>query len=282
MGALVWLVDACLREALLFAGAGFLIGGFDDLVIDLMWLRRRIAARFARAPSIETLARAETPLRLAIFVPTWREDQVIGAMLRAALGRIRHADYSIYVGCYPNDPDTIAAVRIVEDPRVRLVIGADPGPTTKAGNLNAMWRALRADDVAASRATAAVILHDAEDVIDADELRIHDALLRSHAAVQTPVLPLIDPAHRLVSGHYADEFAEPIHALPQWRQATARLAMRRISSMWRWTVMSRPRVALGRGRSSIRSIRARRRGTASSRVASSWSAVSSPSIARRY
>jgi bacteriophage N4 adsorption protein B len=208
VGALVWLVDACLREALLFAGAGFLVGGIDDLAIDLMWLRRRIAARFAAPPSIDTLRHADLPLRLAVFVPAWREDRVIGAMLRSALGRIRHADYAIYVGAYPNDPATIGAVEAVDDPRVRLVIGPVPGPTTKADNLNAMWRALRADDARAGHRTAAVVLHDAEDVVDADELTVHDALLRSHAAVQTPVVPLIDPAHRLVSGHYADEFSE--------------------------------------------------------------------------
>lgn len=207
-GGVVWLVDACLREALLFAGVGFLVGGVDDLAIDLMWLRRRIAARFAPPPSIDTLPSAGVPLRLAVFVPAWREHRVIGAMLRRALGSIRHGDYAIYVGTYPNDPETIAAVETVDDPRMRLVIGPQPGPTTKAGNLNAMWRALRADDAQAGRATAAVVLHDAEDVIDADELAVHDALLRTHAAVQTPVVALIDPARRLVSGHYADEFAE--------------------------------------------------------------------------
>lgn len=208
MGTLVWLVDVCLREALLFAGAGFFVGGIDDLAIDLMWLRRRFAARFAPPPSIDTLSAAGTPLRLAIFVPAWREDRVIGAMLRRALATIRHSDYAIYVGTYPNDAATIAEVAAVQDSRVRLVIGGEPGPTTKAGNLNAMWRALQADDAASGQATAAVILHDAEDVIDADELTVHDALLRRHDAVQVPVVALIDATRRLVSAHYADEFAE--------------------------------------------------------------------------
>jgi adsorption protein B len=200
---ITWLVDACLRESLLFAAMGFLVGGIDDLAIDVMWLRRRLAARFAPPPSISALPVASTPLRLAIFVPAWREDRVIGAMLHSALARVRHPDFAIYVGCYPNDPATIAAVEAVADPRVRLVIGALPGPTTKAGNLNTMWRALRADGGA-----DAIVLHDAEDVIDADELAIHDALLRRHDAVQVPVVALIDPAHRMVSGHYGDEFAE--------------------------------------------------------------------------
>lgn len=205
---LVALVDVVLREALLFAGAGFLVGGIDDLTVDLMWLHRRARARFAPPPSIDTLPVAAAPLRLAIFVPAWREERVIGAMLRRALATIRHDDYQLYVGAYPNDPATIAEVDAVGDPRVRLVIGAVAGPTTKADNLNALWQALRADDAARGTTTAAVVLHDAEDVIDPDELAVHDALLRHHDAVQIPVVPLIDPMRRLVSAHYADEFAE--------------------------------------------------------------------------
>jgi adsorption protein B len=46
-------------------------------------------------------------------------------MLRTALGRFDHGDYRIYVGVYPNDPATIAAVGAVarEDRRVRMVSG---------------------------------------------------------------------------------------------------------------------------------------------------------------
>lgn len=183
---MVWLIDACLRELLLFAGVGFLLGGIDDLAIDLLWLRRRISSGFAPPPSIATLPAAETPLRLVIFIAAWREERVIGAMLRAALSRTRHPDYAIHVGCYPNDPATVAAVRAVaaEDPRVRLVIGPADGPTTKADNLNVLWRAMRRDEAEGACRAEAVVLHDAEDVIDPDELCVHDRLLRTYVARQ--------------------------------------------------------------------------------------------------
>jgi adsorption protein B len=54
----------------------------------------------------------------------------------------------------------------------------------------------------------AVVLHDAEDVVHRYELRIFDGLIDRAAVVQLPVLPLIDPHSRWISGHYCDEFAE--------------------------------------------------------------------------
>lgn len=86
--------------------------------------------------------------------------------------------------------------------------GERDGPTTKADCLNALWRALGRDDDAVGARTLAVVLHDAEDVIDRAELSVLDALIRDHAVVQVPVVPLVVPGARIISGHYADEFAE--------------------------------------------------------------------------
>lgn len=201
-----WLdvLDAVLAEALLFAGVLFLIGGIDDLAVDLAWSRlRRPPRRFESLPCAPTR-------RLAVFVPAWDEAAVIGAMLTATLARYRHDDYRLYVGCYPNDHATIAAVAEVaaRDSRVRLVVGTCDGPTTKADNLNALWRALRRADAVDGAITAAVVLHDAEDVVDPYELALFDRLLGDHALVQLPVVPLLDRGASLVSGTYADEFAE--------------------------------------------------------------------------
>ena len=208
MGIIVWTVDTLARETLLFGAIGFLIGGVDDLAIDLIWFWHRLRARFAPPPVIESLG-DPVPGRIAIFVAAWQESAVIGAMLRRALGQIDHPDYRIYVGTYPNDKPTIEAIATVaeDDPRVRLVIGPRDGPTTKGDNLNVLWRALRNDDPD----TLAVVIHDAEDVIHADELRVHAAMLARHCVVQIPVVPLIDLRSRwarLISGHYADEFGE--------------------------------------------------------------------------
>ncbi|WP_373486687.1 glycosyltransferase family 2 protein [Blastomonas sp.] len=61
---------------------------------------------------------------------------------------------------------------------------------------------------ASGQAFASIILHDAEDVVHASALDVFVAHLQHHDFVQLPVVPLLDPASRLVGGHYADEFAE--------------------------------------------------------------------------
>jgi adsorption protein B len=54
----------------------------------------------------------------------------------------------------------------------------------------------------------AVVLHDAEDVVHSAELQVFDAMIETCDLVQLPVLPLVDPQSRFVSGHYLDEFTE--------------------------------------------------------------------------
>lgn len=204
--AIIWAIDAVAREAMLFAAIGFLIGGADDVLADLVYFVARARRWLARDPEA---ALDERNAAMAVFVAAWDEAAVIGPMLRTALGRYDYADYRIYVGAYPNDRETVAAVVAVaaEDARVRLVVGDRLGPTTKADCLNTLWRALLADEAVAGP-VCAVVLHDAEDVVHPDELRVFAAHLKDHEAVQLPVLPLADPRSPLVAGHYLDEFAE--------------------------------------------------------------------------
>lgn len=205
-------LDFLLRETAYFAAAGFLLLGASDLALDLVWIARSLKRRLARGGAApETLLDLPAPAQagpLAIFVPAWDEAGVIGRMLRHALATFEHPDYRLYVGCYPNDPATIAEVRTVRDPRLRLVLGPAPGPTTKADCLNRLWEAMQTDETAAGIRFKAVVLHDAEDVVHSAELRLFDALVERHDLVQIPVLPLIDARSRWIAGSYADEFAE--------------------------------------------------------------------------
>ncbi|KQN81250.1 glycosyl transferase family protein [Sphingomonas sp. Leaf62] len=209
--AIAW-IDGIARETMLFAAIGFLIGGIDDLAVDLAYIVRAIRMRWRRSgvPVMADFPVATCCGRIAVLVPAWDEAAVIGAMLRATLGRFDHPDWRLYAGAYPNDRATIDAITAVaaQDARVRLVLNPHPGPTTKADCLNALWRAVLADGAAEGRAFTAIVLHDAEDVVHPGELRLYDHLLRRADAVQIPVLPLPDPASRWVSGHYIDEFAE--------------------------------------------------------------------------
>ncbi|MBB4618121.1 glycosyl transferase family protein [Sphingomonas abaci] len=206
-------LDRVLHELTLFAALGLTIGGLDELLIDgiALWRWRASSSGAGTAP---TAPAPTTPGRMAVFVPAWDESAVIGAMLTAALRRYDHPDYRIYVGAYANDPATIAAVRAVmaRDDRVRLAINPGGGPTTKADCLNILWHRLCADDRAAGQTTRAVVLHDAEDVVDPHELRLFDALIADWTVVQLPVMPLIrrdaGVMAALVSATYADEFAD--------------------------------------------------------------------------
>ncbi len=210
MGVLALLFSALeqlLHEAALFAAVGFLVLGASDLAVDLIWLGLWVRRR-ASAGSSAGLPLAERPGRLAVFIPAWDEAGVIGAMLDHAQAAFAGADHVLYVGCYPNDPATIGAVRAAAGPRLRLVIGPAPGPTSKADCLNRIWERMLAEEEREGTRFKGVVLHDAEDVVHSDELALFDALIERAELVQLPVLPLLDPRSRFVGGHYADEFCE--------------------------------------------------------------------------
>lgn len=202
---LEWLVLSAGYELMLFASVGILLIGVDDLLFDIRWMlaRRHTSPRRHREA-------AQIDGRVAIFVPAWDEASVLPAMLRRTLAAWEGEDFRLYVGCYPNDAATLFAVSslVARDPRLRLVIGAGDGPTTKGDNLNHMWAALGADERAESMRFAAIVLHDAEDHVHPEELALYRRMLVDHAMVQIPVVPFIDRRTEWIGGHYGDEFAE--------------------------------------------------------------------------
>ncbi|MET0363176.1 MAG: glycosyl transferase family protein [Sphingobium sp.] len=209
------LVAGMRNELLLFAGVGLLLGGIDDLILDgiyivrRMWRAATVYRRFARMTSA-TLPPSERPGTLAIFIPAWDEGAVIGRMLRLCLMRWDSEDVHLFVGVYPNDAATIVAVADIAgmSDKVTMVINPLSGPTTKADCLNGLWRALLRWEVTQETSAKAIVLHDAEDVVHGDAIRIMSALIDRFALVQLPVLPLVSTRSRWISGHYCDEFAE--------------------------------------------------------------------------
>lgn len=206
------------NELLLFAGLGLLIGGLDDFLLDLVYGTRRVWRRLTVYSRHPRMTGADLPPSghngpLAIFVPAWNEAAVIGPMLRRCLTVWAGEDMAIFVGAYANDPGTIDAIIAAiaqEDAaqRVTLVINPHAGPTTKADCLNCCWAALERWEAATDRRALGVVLHDAEDVVHGDSLRLMGALVGRAALVQLPVLPLVNARSRWVAGHYCDEFAE--------------------------------------------------------------------------
>jgi len=212
----LWLgwADFVARECLLFAAIWFLLGAIDDLGVDLIWIWHRLRGRTASPEPTATSASPPLenadPARYAVLIPAWHEADVIGAMIGHCLVRWPTDRVRLYIGTYPNDPETaLAVVRAAgADRRVRLVTHQRPGPTSKADCLNAIWRAMLADEAAQDRRFHAVVLHDAEDLVHPDALGLFDRWIGSHEFVQLPVIPLRDPGSRWIAGHYCDEFAE--------------------------------------------------------------------------
>lgn len=197
------------HELLLFAAVFFLIGALDELAVDLAWLWLNLTGRtrpqrFAAAP--------DAPLKgiAAVLVPAWREADVVAAMLRHCRASWPQRELRIYAGCYRNDPATLAALieGAARDPRIRVVVHAADGPTTKADCLNRLYAALSADERRTGARARSVILHDAEDLVHPEALALIDATLDESDFVQLPVIPVPQKHSRWIAGHYGDEFAE--------------------------------------------------------------------------
>ncbi len=191
------------RELLWLSAAAIAISSLDDIAVDTLWLSR-IAWR--RAPELP--ATPETPGYFAILIPAWDEADVIGPMLLRLISTLDHPAYTVFVGVYPNDPATQAAVARIADPRIVAVVTARPGPTTKADCLNQLWRAATEHACDAGICFKAIVLHDAEDIVHPASLQLYDRYMPALSMVQLPVLPLPDPSSHWVSGHYLDEFAQ--------------------------------------------------------------------------
>lgn len=205
----LWLMVAE-QELLLFAAFWFVISAIDEAAIDISWLWLRLGGR----ASAEQVPRGltESPLlgRAAVLVPAWHEDEVIGAMIGHTLRAWKQREFVLYIGIYRNDPATLdAAIRAARgDPRVRLVVNGENGPTTKANCLNRLYAALVEDEKRTGTMYRNVIMHDAEDMVHPAALAVMDRALAEVDFVQLPVRPEPQPRSLWIAGHYSDEFTE--------------------------------------------------------------------------
>jgi len=199
------------HELLLFAAIFFLVGALDEFAMDGVWAWLRLTGR-AKSRSISRAGLVARPLsgHAAIFIPAWREANVIGHTVAHALAAWPQADMTIYVGIYRNDPESLAAAArgAGNDARVRLVIHGEDGPTTKADCLNRLYLAMEEDERRLGRPVRLVLLQDAEDMVDPAALGLIDGAMDRAEFVQLPVLPLPQPRSRWIGSHYCEEFAE--------------------------------------------------------------------------
>ena len=210
---MIGIITTIRDELLMLAMVGFALGGLDDLVVDILWISRWLNQKHmgkakAGARVLHSLPPARHSGRMAIFIPAWDEADVLGDTIRQALARWKNDSFTLFVGCYRNDPETCEMVLQMDDPRVRLALCSRPGPTTKADCLNSIYTAMEQEERQIGEVYKAIVLHDAEDLVHPYELKLHDRLIEHSALVQIPVLPIQTQGSTWVSGHYVDEFAQ--------------------------------------------------------------------------
>ncbi|RUO63150.1 glycosyl transferase family protein [Pseudidiomarina insulisalsae] len=190
------------------------IFGLDDFFIDCYyWVRHlyrklTVYRKYDYSDPDKLLAEPEKPL--AIMIPAWREVGVVDKMAATTAASLDYENYQIFVGTYPNDPETQAEVdHVVEHyPNVHKVICAEPGPTSKADCLNNIIASIIEFEKKTKIEFDGFILHDAEDVISSMELRLFNYLVGRKDMVQLPVYPFPQNWYDFTAAHYLDEFAE--------------------------------------------------------------------------
>lgn len=193
---------ALLASVLLFSGVDDLIPFF--IFLWHVWTRRTEEDSKTREES------SKDERRIAIFVPCWKEEDVIESMVRHNLAAIRYRNYDFFLGAYPNDEGTteVAAKLSLVFTNVHVAACPHPGPTSKADCLNWIYQRMRLFEQEHDAAFDTIVLHDAEDIIHPDALHIIHRERAAHAMVQVPVLPLATPFREFTHGVYCDEFAE--------------------------------------------------------------------------
>ncbi len=87
-----------------------LLSGLDNLVPFLICVYHRSVTR-EPAPPFTLGEFLKEERRIAIFVPCWKEADVIANMVRHNLAAMRYRNFDFFLGVYPNDEATVARRR---------------------------------------------------------------------------------------------------------------------------------------------------------------------------
>ena len=190
---------------------GFLINGLDDLFFDVGFLHFLWRSRKDRHLTLQDLKLVPEQW-IALFVPAWQEGGVVNKMAEYASRICIYERYDIFIGVYPNDPETIQCVDKLSavNSRIHKVVVPHAGPTSKADCLNWIYKAMRLNEVPGVREYKVIALHDAEDVLHPLVLKVYNYFVpRDYDMGQVPVFALELPVLSSWTGNsYVDDFAE--------------------------------------------------------------------------
>jgi len=201
---------------LLLVGLGvvFLLGGLDELFVDIVYLLRQAykycIIRRKYPPLTEDKMVALPEKAVAIMIPCWDESAVIRRMLDNTIRTINYSNYQIFVGTYPNDPNTQREVDLARETygNVNRIVCPKDGPTNKADCLNWVFEGVRVYEKEHDIRFEIFVMNDSEDLVHPLYLKLYNYLIPRADMVQLPVFPIIPEWWKFTAGHYADEFAE--------------------------------------------------------------------------
>ena len=193
------------------AAFGFLVRGLDALFLD--WRFLTFLWRNRKKPILSFQELKLVPEQwIAVFVPAWQESGVVNKMAEYAARVIRYEKYDVFIGVYPNDPETNQCVEelCAVNPRIHKVVVPHPGPTNKADCLNWIYRAMKLHEIPGVREYKTVALYDAASVLHPLALKVYNYFVpREYDMAQLPVFALELPVWKYWSGNtYVDHFAE--------------------------------------------------------------------------
>jgi len=192
----------------------FTLGGLMDFANDIYYWARQFYRRVFKKKLIKPLTLNQLlsveEKKIALIIPAWQEADVIKNMLLNTINTIDYKNYFIFVGVYPNDPETQREIDQVREiyPQVIKVVNSRPGPTTKADCLNEIYRGLCQFEREMGLKFQIIVLSDSEDVHHPLSFKLFNYLMPRFEMIQIPIIPLEMPWNNFVGGVYMDEFAE--------------------------------------------------------------------------
>lgn len=192
----------------------FFISGLDDLFIDLCYWIRVLYRKVFIIPRIQPLTEdkllsvPEKPV--AVMIPAWDESAVIQKMLENTAQALDYENFYIFVGSYPNDPDTQRAVELAREkhPRIQRTVCPHDGPTNKADCLNWIYQGIKLFEQENNIRFEIFVMQDCEDVIHPLCYKLFNYLIPRMDMIQLPVLSLETKWYQFTAGHYIDEFSQ--------------------------------------------------------------------------
>lgn len=192
----------------------FLVSGLDDFIVDAVYYLRgayRFLFKRSKIKPITWEQLESVPEKpVAIMVPAWKESDVIADMILNFRKTVKYDNWVLFVGTYPNDPDTFREAERARCyiPNTEVVVTPAPGPTCKSDCLNWVYQGILLYEERTGVTFDIFLMHDAEDIVHPASVKFYNYLMPRMDFIQTPVVPLARKWYQLVGGVYMDEFAE--------------------------------------------------------------------------